>query len=201
MTNLTLLLTGPPTARRAGRAARGRSGSGRPANDDKLIQSTPVTGGSKSMGEVIEFPLRTTRAVLLRYWPFIQIREAEDMEACALRGWAEPSGPSIVFSNAVVGPDPVDDPSMAVMWLVPCLMQIASELIADDLVTARETSRFTSDRWAAFREIAAAEMAMSWEDVRRSARRQGVDFTAEHLATCMIVESGLSKDLERLAAA
>jgi hypothetical protein len=183
------------------RPTTGAVRQGLPMNDDALLHRNRWKK-DEIMNQVIEFHARTTRAALLKRWPFLKIEQAEDIEAIVLRGRADPSGPSIVFSTTDVEPDLIDDPSTAVLWLAPCLMQIASALIAGDLATHPATSHFTSHRWTAFRETAASEMAMSsWAKVLECAEREGVDFTSEHLATCMTVESGLHEELERLSAA
>lgn len=107
-----------------------------------------------------------------------------------------PDGPVVEYSALYLPRARLDNPSNTLLWLTPCLMQIAVEVLENDVHPEHGDVRFTSPRWSAFRDEASRLMTMSWTKVLDAVQREGVDFAAEHLATCFIIESDLFSDLE-----
>ena len=149
------------------------------------------------MNNVVEFSPKTTRGILAR-WPFLQIRAVENEEAITIRGRAGPEGPSIEVAPGV-SPESIDDPSVALLWLTPCLMQIGRDVLTSDLDAASSASLFDGRRWDDFRSVVEKFCTMTWEEIVEVARQEGIDFACEFIVESLTFESGLHRDLEDAA--
>ena len=155
------------------------------------------------MTNVITFPTRRadTFPYYLDRWPFITVVEAMNSDSLPIRGRADTDGPVIEYHPRHVEPEAINDPSIAFLWLSPCLMQIATAVIAESMkaVKAKKGSigRFRSPRWHAFRKEVCARMGMEWREILDLAEREGIDWTADDMTASLLLEKGgLADDLE-----
>ncbi len=172
------------------------------------------------MADIIHFPViaRPIPAAdaqpspeYLRGWlPFLAVVESDyGEEALPIRGRAEDEGPAIVFNPALVSPEDMEDSSIAVMWLSPCLMQVAGTVLAEALAAEDGIGRFRSGRWIAFRNAVEKATGQEWsgeenekgvtKTVLGVALRQGLDFAADHIVASLLIESKLYDYLETTA--
>lgn len=105
------------------------------------------------------------------------------------------STPLFEFDGHYVLSADIEEWTTAVLWLSPCLLHIAGTLLAESLDARDGIGRFRSRRWQAFRKEAARVTTMEWKEILAGARREGVDFMADHIAACLVVESNLADRL------
>lgn len=142
----------------------------------------------------IPVPVPTLPTFLHAWKDFIAVVEV-DNEALPIRGRAADEGPQFEFDGHYVLSADVEDWDLAVLWLSPCLMQIASAVLAESLDAKDGIGRFNSSRWDAFRREVVQIMRMDWKEVLEGARREGVDFMADHVAANLLIESKLADRL------
>lgn len=151
------------------------------------------------MTNIIQFPVPGTRQpaptplpTFLDGWEtFLKLVELEDIEALPIRGRATPEGPQIEFNGKFIEPDEFEYWDTAILWLTPCVMQIAGGALAESLAAPDGIGRFSSPRWESFRAAVAKHTTMEWPEIIKAARREGVDFIADHIAASLLVESSL----------
>lgn len=170
------------------------------------------------MADIIHFPV-VARPIptitaqpapgYLRSWlPFLAVVACNDVEALPIRGHAEDEGPAIVYNPLHTAPEDMEDASIAMMWLSPCLLQIAREVLEESLAAPDGIGRFRSDRWEAFRKAVNRTFLPEWsgEDkeatrttVLRVARAEGLDFAADNIVAHLLIESRLNDYLEAIS--
>lgn len=131
----------------------------------------------------------------LHGWRFLTVIRSQDPEAIAFKAMAANEGPCIVVNPELVSQEDLESPSKALLWLCAALSHISHAVISECLWTGQEVGRFDSPSWELFRAEASRHTTMAWSDIIRAARREGVDFMAEHVAACLFVESGLQSQL------
>lgn len=141
-------------------------------------------------------PVSPLPAFLHVWRDFITVVEPED-EVLPIRGRATDDGPQIEFDGHFVQSIDIEQWDIAILWLSPCLLQIAGTVLAESLAAKDGVGRFHGPRWIAFRREAVRTTGFdTWGGLLDAARREGVDFTADHITGCMIAESHLATRLE-----
>jgi len=131
----------------------------------------------------------------LHGWRFLSLLVSDDEEAIAFKAWAAPEGPAIVVNPMFVSAEDLESPSKAILWLCASLTHISHLSILEAVLSQDGVGRFQSPAWAEFREVACRHTGMEWKEIVAAAKREGVDFMAEHLAACMFCESGIQQSL------
>ena len=148
-----------------------------------------IFAGSQPVGELAPLPS------YLHGWRFLSVIRSEDPEAIAFKAQAASEGPCIVVNPDFVTAEDLESPSKAILWVNAALNHIAHTVISECLWTGREIGRFDSPAWDLFRDEASRHTTMGWGDILKAARREGIDYMAEHVAACLFVESGLQSRL------
>ncbi|TPL45335.1 hypothetical protein [Mesorhizobium sp. B2-4-6] len=166
------------------------------------------------MDNIIRFPVipRPQRGpasplpTFLHCWAsFIAVIEAEEDEALPIRGRAADEGPQFEFDGHYVLSADVEEWSLAILWMSPSLMQIVGAVLAEALAAEDGIGRFNSDRWDAFRKEVVRATGMEWDrkpgdkgvrsTILEAARRDGIDFEAEHIVDSLLVQSRMADRL------
>ncbi len=124
------------------------------------------------MDNVIRFPViarpapattaQPAPAYLQDWLPFLAVVECDHVEALPIRGHAEKEGPVIVYNPKFVALEDLEDWGLAMMWLSPCLVQIAGAVLAESVEAEDGIGRFRTRRWQAFRREVVRLMRQDW---------------------------------------
>jgi hypothetical protein len=165
------------------------------------------------MADIIRFPViaRPIPAIpaqplpeYLRGWtPYLAVVESDDDEALPIRGHATDDGPMIVFNPLYVALGDIEEWGIAALWLSPCLVQIAGTVLAEALAAEDGIGRFNSPRWTAFRNAIEEATGQVWDhkgphkasdgySILEAARREGLDFMADHIVAALLIETDLA---------
>ncbi len=136
-------------------------------------------------GQVVALPS------FLHGWRFLTMLKSDDDEAIAFKASAANAGPTIIFNPAFVTPEELESPAKALIWLCSAMTHISYSVLIECLYTGEDMGRFSSKAWDDFRNAICQHTGMGWDEIITAAKREGVDFMSEHMAACLIAESGL----------
>ncbi|RWQ14809.1 hypothetical protein [Mesorhizobium sp.] len=151
------------------------------------------------MTNIIGFPGQAsampTSPSFLHGWPFLAVIESEEECALPIRGRAHDDGPTIEINALYVTRADLEDRSKVALWLCPTLLHVCGTVLAEGLEATDGVGRFTSQRWRAFRSEVSRQTTMGWPQIVAAARREGVDYMADHLTASLFMENGLDDRL------
>jgi hypothetical protein len=112
-----------------------------------------------------------------------------------MRPRAHADGPELVCGFDSI-PEGLSEPALMHVWLPMLLHHAVAAAIEDQLSGSR---RLTTGRWPRFKGLCGRSAGMAWGDIVAAARRDGVDATADWVATSLYVEDGLQASLVGLS--
>lgn len=71
------------------------------------------------------------------------------------------------------------------------MFHITHVVLHECLAAPDGVGRFTTAAWTVYRQAACRYSAMTWVEILNAARREGIEFMADHVANCLFVESGM----------
>jgi len=157
---------------------------------------------NNNRGGSVKFPAVLTKPSILHGWRFLQVFEENDDEALIIKPVVTDEGPSIAINPELLSVEALESPETARIWLPLSLHHICHVVLQECLDAKDIFGRFTSDRWKEFFKVAEANTSMEWSEILSIAKREGVHYMSDYVASCLFVESGIQdKILARLSGA
>jgi len=154
-------------------------------------------GGAKDLMRGVSVP--GALPSIIAGWHFLTVEASPDEDAIWMRAAINEDGPSIVYNPERCPPSMFENPVSALLWLPMCLSHITQSLLLISTQSDDGIGPLISVRWNEFRRHAARAMGMTWEEILRAARLDGIDRTAEYMTSAIFVEDGIQGALARRA--
>jgi len=132
-------------------------------------------------------------------WKFLSFYESKDPDSLPICVTATSDGPDVFYHPYTCPRAIVEDPCNAMFWLPMAINHLASAVLYVSTSSADNIGGFTSNRWQDFREFVSKSMRMSWDEIVRAARIDGVPTIAESITSSLFIEDGLQFALARRA--
>ena len=138
------------------------------------------------------------RPFFLHGWDFLGFVEAGDETAIPIRGVAASEGPMIIYNEYHLGSEQLEEPHFVEWWLPTAMFHITCTVLDESIASNDGIGRFRGDGWSTYRTAVHRHTSMEWPMFLAAARREGVDYIAEHAAQSLYFESGLRDRLKTL---
>jgi len=128
-------------------------------------------------------------------WQFLAVVEATDEDALPIRAVADAEGPCVVYHPELCPRSMIENPVAAMLWLPLVLDHLAHSVLAEAAASADGVGTYSSPRWQEFRQHASRAMCMTWDEIVRATRLDGVSMTAEYMTVAIFAEDGIQSAL------
>lgn len=154
--------------------------------------STALTGDEQHRDD-------DNRPSIIAGWNFLRFEESKDVNSLPICVSATSDGPMIFYHPYTCPRSVVEDPCNAMLWLPMAINHIASASLYVSTRALDDIGEFTSESWQDFRKFVSRSMRMSWSEIVRAARLDGVSVIAESITSSLFIEDGLQFALARRA--